>query len=470
MKKIFLLVIAVLALSLPAAAQDAMTPAVEVSDQVVVDGMVTVSKVVSDGPGFMVIHADNGEGSFGPVIGFRWVNPGENFNVRVRIDAAAATSTLYAMLHLDDNEVGTYEFGEVEGADAPVVVDGAPVSPTFSATILNAHDQIIEGSTYTAASVTVDAPAWLVIHAGDAQSFGAVLGQTLLEPGTTADVAVELSADGLTPVLWPMLHVDSGEMGVYEFGEVEGADGPIIIGDGVAAAPVWTVPHMRIDPQIVTLGDNMEMMGEPKVTAKSVLIDQPGWLVIHADSEGGPGPVVGFAPLEAGMNMNVEVTLDAAGVTPNLFPMLHYDTGAMGTYEFGEVEGEDLPVRVNDNVVVSQLPAAPMILYNVTQSADGGTVTIPAALIDAPGWLVIHADNGGSPGAVAGFAPLLRGLNTNITITVDPAVMTENVFPMLHYDTGVAGVYEFGEVEGEDTPVSVGGNVVVGSAQVTTAE
>jgi hypothetical protein len=307
-----------------------------------------------------------------------------------------------------------------------------------------------------------------VIHAGDAQNFGAVLGQTLLEPGTTSNVAVELSTDGRTPILWPMLHVDDGVAGTYEFGEVEGADGPIIINGGVASAPIWTVPHMRIDPQNVSLGDGMDMSGEPKVVAKSVVIDQPGWLVIHADNEGKPGAVLGYAELQPGLNTNVEVTLDTEGLTSNVFPMLHYDTGVAGTYEFGEVEGEDLPVQVDGKVVVSQLPAAPTILYNVTASADGSTVTIPAALIDAPGWLVIHADNGGKPGAVAGFAPLLRGLNTNVTITVDPAVMTSTVFPMLHYDTGVAGTYEFGEVEGADSPVSVGGSVITGPAEVQT--
>ena len=33
---------------------------------------------------------------------------------------------------------------------------------------------------------------------------------------------------------------------------------------------------------------------------------------------------------------------------------------------------------------------------------------------------------------------------------------------MLHYDTGEAGVYEFGEVEGADGPVVVQGDIVVG--------
>jgi hypothetical protein len=463
--KVLYVVLVLAALIFPVSAQDAMAPAVEVANQVVVGSTVTVGKVVASGPSFIVIHRDN-EGSFGPVIGYSPVNEGENTNVSVWIDAAQATPTLYAMLHVDDGAVGTYEFGTVEGADAPVVVDGAPVSPGFTATILNAWDQFVENDTFVAASVTVDAPSWLVIHAGDAASFGAVIGQTLVEPGTTADVAVQIATEGRTSVLWPMLHVDTGEAGTYEFGTVEGADGPIVgeVG-GLASAPVWTVPHFRVDAQAVTHGDGMEMMGDPTIVVKSVLSEGAGWMVIHSENEGGPGPVAGQALLEPGLNTNVVVTLDPAVVTPVLWPMLHVDDGVAGEYEFGTVEGADAPVRVDDSVVTSPVWAAPAINYSVTMTADD-QVTVASAFIDAPGWLVIHVDNGGAPGPVAGAAYLKAGWNSNVVITVDPTMMTPTVFPMLHYDTGVAGEYEFGTVDGADGPVAVGGNVVVGPAEV----
>jgi hypothetical protein len=267
-----------------------------------------------------------------------------------------------------------------------------------------------------------------------------------------------------------MLHVDTGVAGEYEFGTVQGADGPVALSNGVATTQIFTVPHVRMTPQIVTLGDGMDM-GDmaPSVTAASVLSEGAGWLVIHSEADGGPGPVAGFAPVVAGLNENVVIELDPAAVTPNLWPMLHVDTGVAGTYEFGEVEGADTPVFVNEQVVTFQIAAAPSIVYEVTDNGDG-TDTVPQALIDAPGWLVIHADNAGAPGAVLGFAPLVRGLSTNISITVDAASMTPTVFPMLHYDTGVAGVYEFGEVEGADRPVFVGEAVITGPAEVVAAE
>ncbi len=105
----------------------AATPTVQVSDQSVDGGELVVAEVVSDGPGWIVIHAD-ASGSPGPVLGYSPVNEGLNQNVSVTIDDSEATPVLYAMLHMDAGAVGTYEF---PGADAPVMLDGQMVSPAF---------------------------------------------------------------------------------------------------------------------------------------------------------------------------------------------------------------------------------------------------------------------------------------------------------------------------------------------------
>lgn len=463
--------LALIALVLPTFAQDdmMMSPSVEVSDQNVLNGMVKVDFIYSPGPGFIVIHADNGEGSFGAVIGERLLSPGANYEVWVPILAEEATSTLYAMLHEDTGIAGQYEFGMTEGADGPVIVDGAPVTPAFNVAVINAHDQFVDGS-FTAASITMDSAGWLVVHAGDAESFGAVLGATQVEAGTTTNVSVALEGD-VTDVLWPMLHVDTGTEGEYEFGAVEGADGPVVINDAVATTPIWTIPHVRVNDQVVLHGDGMDMMDMGTILrADSVLSEGAGWLVVHADADGAPGPVAGLAPVEAGTNAPVLVELDPEVATPVLWPMLHVDDGVMGEYEFGAVEGADGPVFVNDAVLTFPVNAAPSIVYNahVSDMGDmGSAVVIDSAVIDAPGWMVIHADDGGAPGAVLGVRALTPGLNTHIVVPIeDMDAVGSSVFPMLHYDTGEAGVYEFGAVEGADAPVFVGGNVVTGPAEV----
>lgn len=460
-----LLVVALLVLmSSVIVSADHFDPAVMVEDQVSTDGTVTIAQVNSPDRGFLVVHADNGEGSFGEVIGQTPVYPGANYNVVVDIDTSRATSTLYAMLHEDTGEVGTYEFGMVEGADGPVSVDGEIVTPAFAAEIVHAHDQFLDDNTITISAVTVSQPGFVVVHAGDAESFGAVLGFTAVDAGTTENVVVELEGD-ITDVLWPMLHVDTGEMGEYEFGMVEGADGTVAINGTVATMPIWTVPNIRVPDQIVLHGDGMMMddMGQ-SVTATSVLSDGPGFLVIHAaaNAEDGSltfGEVIGVAPVEDGYNAEVTVELDGA-TSPILYPMLHVDTNEIGTYEFGTVEGADGPVVVNGEVETFPIAAAPSIVYDGT--LDGNLLTVEQALIDAPGWLVIHADSGeGSPGPVIGQVQLYPGVNTDLTIELAEDGITDTLFPMLHYDTGEAGEYEFGMVEGADAPVAVNGNVVV---------
>ena len=448
------------------------TPMVSVSDQLSLDGTVTVDSAYSEGPGFVVIHIDN-NGSFGPVAGWAAIPPGHSHNITVEIDTAMATPTLYAMLHVDTGEVGVYEFGQVEGADGPVTADGAPIAPPFNATIVDADDQFVSENSVNINSVVTSEAGWLVIHAGDAESFGAVLGFAAVEAGNNTDVNVSLEGD-VTNVVWPMLHSDTGEMGTYEFGEVEGADGPVALDGTVATFPIWTVPHMRVSDQVVVHGENYpggDMMDDmaPTLVADSVLSDGAGWLVVHAASDGGPGPVLGWAALEDGLNENVEVALEGE-ITNDLWPMMHTDTGEMGTYEFGQVEGADGPVTVDGNVVTFGINAAPALLLQDEATLADGTLTVDGALIDHVGWLVIHQSSDGGPGPVIGQTRLLPGLNSDVSVEIDAEAAGDQVFPMLHYDTGEVGVYEFGEVEGADAPVFLDGSPVVAPLAIGSGE
>ncbi|MBL8132529.1 MAG: hypothetical protein JNL42_11785 [Anaerolineae bacterium] len=470
-KVMFLLVVVLAALPFAAVGAQDVTPSVTVSDQVVFGDTVTIAEVVSAGNGFLVIHIDNG-GSPGPVAGFAPVYMGVNKDVKVAINTAMATPMMFAMLHVDTGIVGEYEFGRVEGVDGPVVVDGAVVTPPFNAAIIDGHDQFLDGDSVTIDSVTIAQDGFLVIHAGDASSFGAVLGVTPVSAGTTADVTVEVAADGRTSVLWPMLHVDTGAVGTYEFGTVEGADGPVIVNGRVATAPIWTVPHIRASSQAVLHGDNVpaedamsmaDSMMAPTVHIHSVLAEVDGFVVIHTDNGGAPGPVAGLTWAAAGYSEHLEAPLDFEGVTitPVLWPMLHVDTGTVGTYEFGTVEGADGPVTADGSVVTFPINAAPALMVNDQALGEGGTLTIAEAVIDMPGWLVIHMDNAGAPGPVIGKVWLAQGRSANVVVTLDDASAAgAQVFPMLHYDTGEYGVYEFGTVEGADAPVFVGGNVI----------
>jgi plastocyanin len=341
------------------------------------------------------------------------------------------------------------------------------VSPPFQAEIINVGDQFVQNGQVIIDSVTTSQSGFVVVHSGNADSFGGTIGQAPVQAGTTTQVAVPIAADQSTAVLWPMLHSDTGVVGTYEFGTVEGADPPVIVGTTMATVPIWTVPHIRMFDQASLPGD-----GQPAhataytVRVASVLSEGPGFIVIHQEQDGTFGPVAGFLAVPAGLSKDLFVELNPERVTYHLWPMLHVDTGVVGTYEFGQVEGADPPVVFNDQVLTFPILAGPgLVLVDQTPEAGSAAgrvvVSVAEAVIDRPGWIAVHSNDNGNPGPVLGVAPVHTGLNQNVGIEVDEAGAGNLVFPMLHYDTGTAGVYEFGQVEGADPPVIVGGNLIV---------
>lgn len=94
------------------------------------------------------------------------------------------------------------------------------------------------------------------------------------------------------------------------------------------------------------------------------------------------------------------------------------------------------------------------------QSGDGSTVVVDEVTIEgANGFVVVHLDDEGAPGEVLGHAEISEGTTTDVTVTLDSPV-TEDVtlWPMLHFDAGEVGTYEF---PGPDGPVTVDGDVVM---------
>ncbi|MEO0560899.1 MAG: hypothetical protein AAF125_02225 [Chloroflexota bacterium] len=437
--------IAVLTLTFTVVGAQDFNPTVEVSDQVSVDGTVTIDRAISDGPGFIVIHADN-DGTPGEVLGFRSIPTGEVTGFKVPVDFTRATPVLYTMLHFDNSEVGTYEFDGTEGIDGPVVEDGVVISPSFEVTAISVRDRFVGDDGNIAIDAVVSPQSgWMVGHADNGEGApGPVIGVTFLEAGAGTNIPVTLDGE-ITPVLFPMLHEDTGEEGQYEFGSVDGADNPVVI-DGVAAtARFENAPNVVATQQIVS----------DTFTADWVLSDGPGWLVIHANNNGQPGEVLGAEFVQDGYNEDVTVSLNTDGnITPVLWPMLHVDTGEEGVYEFGEVDGVDGPATGADGAVETFPIVTANGMTGSDQPLEDGTVTVASALIDGHGWLVVHADNGeGAPGPVIGVTPLLSGLNENVGVLLNLGDATSTVFPMLHTDTGELGAYEFSEVDGVDGPV-----------------
>ncbi|SPF79346.1 DUF7282 domain-containing protein [Pseudoprimorskyibacter insulae] len=97
------------------------------------------------------------------------------------------------------------------------------------------------------------------------------------------------------------------------------------------------------------------------VSAATIMAPANGWMVVHkTDADMKPGPVVGYAPLREGENIDVAAILQepvAAG--DMLMLMVHGEEGGMstGVFEYTLGATEDGPIRVDGALVMAVITA-----------------------------------------------------------------------------------------------------------------
>lgn len=80
-----------------------------------------------------------------------------------------------------------------------------------------------------------------------------------------------------------------------------------------------------------------------------------GWIALHQDQDGKPGPVKYYVPVPAGESGNVTIPTSGGITTGAYWPMLHVDDHVVGTYEFPQVSGVDLPAKANGMIVMKKI-------------------------------------------------------------------------------------------------------------------
>ena len=97
------------------------------------------------------------------------------------------------------------------------------------------------------------------------------------------------------------------------------------------------------------------------VSAGVVTAAENGWLVVHrTDAEMKPGPVVGYAPLRGGMNMDVAAILQEPVESGEmLMLMVHSEAGgtSTGVFEYTLGATEDGPIKIDDALVMTVITA-----------------------------------------------------------------------------------------------------------------
>lgn len=228
-------------------------------------------------------------------------------------------------------------------------------------------------------------------------------------------------------------------------------------------------PSVTVDDQVADPAN--------QVVIAEVVSDGAGFIVIHEADGDTFGAVIGFAPVTDGANGPVTVSLDRdAENGETLYAMLHTDDPADGDYTFGDDPTTDGPVTVDGEVVAPTFTVTVASDENsltvMDQTLDFSTrVTVASANSLGAGWMVIHEDDGGAPGAVIGVAPVTDGANAAIDVILDrPATDGETLYAMLHEDSPADGAYTFDGANGEDMPaLDASDEVVVAGFETTVA-
>ena len=196
------------------------------------------------------------------------------------------------------------------------------------------------------------------------------------------------------------------------------------------------------------------------IVVASITLPSPGFIAVHSNADGHPGPVIGHSDLlPAGTTENVEITLDTPlEATDLVFPMAHIDVNENGEYEFFPPDNVvDFPATTADDAIavvgaeLTVLEAAtgpamsPAEVVFEAQESDGTTIVVASITLPSPGFIAVHSNADGHPGPVIGHSDLLpAGTTENVEITLDtPLEATDLVFPMAHIDVNENGEYEF---------------------------
>jgi hypothetical protein len=127
-----------------------------------------------------------------------------------------------------------------------------------------------------------------------------------------------------------------------------------------ALAAALTLSTAGFANDLKVVGADQDVSGGT-VTADEVAAGENGWLVVHRTDAGHkPGPVVGYAPLKAGLNRDIAAILtEPVAAGDMLMLMLHSEAGGMktGIFEYTLGAKEDGPIRVDGNLVMAVIAA-----------------------------------------------------------------------------------------------------------------
>ncbi len=187
-----------------------------------------------------------------------------------------------------------------------------------------------------------------------------------------------------------------------------------------------------IAPVIVVQEQTLNETGQ--IAIASVQTPQDGWIAIHAQSaEGSIGAVLAQLPVRQGQNSALTLSLDPYAATPTLWALLYPQTAvfvpidpALPWQQQGVLTATSFPVQVQFT-----LPALNIANQAV---AEDGLVRADSVYLTAPGWLALHANENGTPGALLGHIYLEAGLHEDVPVLIPWREAPLELLAMLYED------------------------------------
>ncbi len=106
----------------------------------------------------------------------------------------------------------------------------------------------------------------------------------------------------------------------------------------------------------------------------------------------------------------------------------------IGIIVFGGKKSE-APVTTDNNPTTTDTTSGTNRIV-MSDQYPGNVVNVSSVQLDQPGYIAIHKDNNGQPGAVIGYAHFDKGINPGKITLTTPTVEGGTYYAMLHSDNG----------------------------------
>jgi hypothetical protein len=233
------------------------------SDQHGVIHSIRIDRVLSPGPGWLIVQPEWNTGFRDTILGSSPVPAGESQNIVINLDPnVPLPGRIRVSLLADRGTLGKLEFSpgmaasSRENADVPVIAGDRPVdaeaelSPmTFTVpageAALGEATRTIDATSVVVSTVVAPAQSWVSISLETTSGLiGGVLGEKLVPSGTTTGVVVPLRVSPGKQNVVAALHIDLGTVGEFEYSPLDvgnSKDQPYIAGGKTVSVPVTVV-------------------------------------------------------------------------------------------------------------------------------------------------------------------------------------------------------------------------------------